>query len=101
MMALQTAVQSTPLIDSLADAYRIASRAWLARLVPIARETFTVLAGIEIGLSGLVTGGDRVLLNYIVEDDGYVTDRLFERAVLEASDGKRVRRVEIVNDRGR
>jgi type IV secretion system protein TrbG len=43
--------------------------------------------------------GDRVLLNYTIDGDVYVTDRIFERAVLEASDGKRVRRVEIVNER--
>ncbi|HWZ59900.1 MAG TPA: TrbG/VirB9 family P-type conjugative transfer protein [Gemmatimonadaceae bacterium] len=42
--------------------------------------------------------GDRVLLNYTTHDDSYVTDRVFARAVLEASDGRRVHRVEIVND---
>jgi type IV secretion system protein TrbG len=47
------------------------------------------------------SSGDRVLLNYSIEGDSYVTDRVFERAVLEASDGRRARRVEIVNDRGR
>jgi type IV secretion system protein VirB9 len=43
--------------------------------------------------------GDRVVLNYRVDGDAYVADRVFARAVLEAADGKRVRRVEIVNDR--
>jgi type IV secretion system protein VirB9 len=43
--------------------------------------------------------GDRVLLNYTTRDESYVTDRVFARAVLEASDGRRVHRVEIVNDR--
>jgi type IV secretion system protein TrbG len=43
--------------------------------------------------------GDRVMVNYRAEGDAYVADRVFARAVLEAADGKRVRRVEIVNDR--
>jgi type IV secretion system protein TrbG len=47
--------------------------------------------------------GDRVLLNYTIDSDAgggvYVTDRVFARAILEERDGRRVRRVEIVNDR--
>jgi type IV secretion system protein TrbG len=43
--------------------------------------------------------GDRVVINYRVDGDAYVTDRVFARGVLEASDGRRVRRVEIVNAR--
>jgi P-type conjugative transfer protein TrbL len=51
-----TILQSAPLLDGLTDAYRTASHAWLARLVPVARGTFGVLAGIEVGLSGIVYG---------------------------------------------
>jgi len=43
--------------------------------------------------------GDRVLLNYTVRPDGYVTDRVFARATLELPDGSHARRIEIVNDR--
>jgi type IV secretion system protein TrbG len=47
--------------------------------------------------------GDRVLvnytINYAIHGTSYVTDRIFQRAVLEANDGRHVRRIEIVNDR--
>jgi type IV secretion system protein VirB9 len=43
--------------------------------------------------------GDRVLLNYTVRPDGYITDRVFARATLELPDGSHPRRIEIVNDR--
>jgi len=43
--------------------------------------------------------GDRVLMNYTVRPDGYVTDRVFARASLEFPDGAHPHRVEIVNDR--
>jgi hypothetical protein len=45
------------------------------------------------------SSGDRVLVNYTTHGTSYVTDRIFARAVLEANDGRHVRRVEIVNDR--
>jgi P-type conjugative transfer protein TrbL len=48
--------QSAAVLDSLTVAYRTASHAWLARLVPVARGTFTVLAGIEVAISGLIYG---------------------------------------------
>jgi type IV secretion system protein TrbL len=43
-------------IDGLSDAYRVASHAWLARLTPVARSTFVVLAGIEVAVSGAIYG---------------------------------------------
>jgi P-type conjugative transfer protein TrbL len=58
-------MQAGPLIDSLADAYRVASHAWLARLVPVARSTFVVLAGIEVALSGIIYGLRRHALDDI------------------------------------
>jgi P-type conjugative transfer protein TrbL len=52
-------------IDGLSDAYRTASHAWLARLVPVAERTFTVLAGVEIALSGAIYGLRRHALDDI------------------------------------
>ena len=57
------AFQTAPLLDGFADAYRTASHAWLARLVPVARGTFTVLAGIEVALSGIIYGFRRHALD--------------------------------------
>jgi P-type conjugative transfer protein TrbL len=57
--------QSATVLDSLSAAYRTASHAWLARLVPVARSTFSVLAGIEVCLSGLIYGLRRQSLDDI------------------------------------
>jgi type IV secretion system protein TrbL len=57
--------QSAPLLDGLTDAYRTASHAWLARLVPVARATFTVLAGVEVAVSGALYGLRRQALDDI------------------------------------
>jgi type IV secretion system protein TrbL len=56
-------IQTATVVDSFADAYRTASQAWLARLVPVARGTFTVLAGIEVALSGAIYGLRRQALD--------------------------------------
>ncbi len=59
------AQQAGPPLDAITDAYRSASGAWLARLMPIARRTFITLAGIEIALSGLLYGLRRHALDDI------------------------------------
>jgi type IV secretion system protein TrbL len=56
-------IQAGTIIDTLGDAYRTASHAWLARLVPVARGTFTVLAGIEVAISGCIYGLRRAALD--------------------------------------
>jgi P-type conjugative transfer protein TrbL len=56
-------IQSATVVDGIAGAYRTASAAWLARLVPVARQTFMVLAGIEVALSGIVYGLRRQALD--------------------------------------
>jgi type IV secretion system protein TrbL len=61
--AVLTVLQGATVLDNLTDAYRVASHAWLARLVPVARGTFTVLAGIEVAVSGIIYGFRRQALD--------------------------------------
>ncbi len=59
-------IQTTgPILDGIADAYRLASHDWLARLVPVAQRAFALLAGIEVVVSGLVYGLRRDALDDI------------------------------------
>jgi type IV secretion system protein TrbG len=43
--------------------------------------------------------GARSMLNYAVEGDAYVTDRVFERAVLVVGEGKKEQTAELINER--
>lgn len=52
----QAHVPDGPVLDGIVQSYRTASRAWLPRLVPAAQRTFTLLAGLEFAISGLLWG---------------------------------------------
>lgn len=45
---------SGPVLDNIADTYHTASRTWLTRLLPVAQRTFSVLATLELMISGMI-----------------------------------------------
>ena len=52
--AAQQGSASGSYLNGIGDAYRLAAGGWRARLVPIAQETFMLLAALEFCVSGLV-----------------------------------------------
>jgi P-type conjugative transfer protein TrbL len=47
---------NAPILGTITESYRLAAQIWLARLVPVAQQTFVVLAGLEVAVSGLIYG---------------------------------------------
>ncbi len=54
MAAAQQGSASGSYLNGISTAYRLAAGGWRARLVPIAQQTFMLLAGLEFCVSGLV-----------------------------------------------